>query len=442
MSRESAVASRMGGSGPFSSFEFMLAFRYLRARRKEGGVTVIAVISFVGIAIAVAALIAVMSVMNGFRHELLTRLLGVQPHILVYAPVNESSELSNLADQIRELQDVRQAGPVSVGQGLITTRRGSAFAQVSGVRGDDLRRWDLITGDNGAREARGGIASGNAETFGIGRNGGNEIVIGSAMAARLGVMAGDEVTLVAPRGAATPLGVTHRSKTYVVAAVITVGVQDLDQILAYLPIEQASIFFNRPAGGDFIDVRVENPDAPDTVTEAIRRIAPEGTVVVDWRGENEAFWNALQVERVAMRLILSIVILIAALNIISGIVMLVKNKTRDIAILRTMGASQGAIMRVFLISGATIGVLGTIAGIILGLLFVTFIGQIADFISWVSGVNVFDPSVYSLYRIPARLDWGEVIFVSGWGFVMSLLATLWPSMRAGRMDPVEALRNE
>ncbi len=430
------------GAGPFSGFEFMLAMRYLRARRKEGGVTLIAIISFLGIMIAVAALIAVMSVMNGFRHELLTRLLGVQPHIYVYAPANSEIDRGDLADRIRDLDGVRQAGPVAVGQALVTSRRGAAFAQVAGVRPQDLRRFDLITGDNGAREAGGGLVQGSAETFGEGRNGGNEIIIGSAMAATLGVSAGDEVTLVSPRGASTALGVTPRSKRYLVGGVITVGVQDLDQILAYMPIEQSALFFDRPVGGDFIDVRIANPDEPDAIKAEIEAISPENTLVLDWRGQNEAFWNALQVERVAMRLILSIVILIAALNIISGIVMLVKNKTRDIAILRTMGAGQGAVMRIFLISGATIGVLGTICGIILGLLFVGFIAQIEDFVSWVSGVEVFDPSVYSLYQLPARLDWGEVIYVSVWGFLMSLLATLWPSYRAGRMDPVEALRNE
>lgn len=430
------------GAGPFSGFEFMLAMRYLRARRKEGGVTLIAIISFLGIMIAVAALIAVMSVMNGFRHELLTRLLGVQPHVYVYAPAAADMDRGELADAIRDIEGVRQAGPVAIGQALVTSRRGAAFAQVAGVRANDLRRFDLITGDIGAREAGGGLVQGSADAFGEGRNGGNEIIIGSAMAATLGVSAGDEVTLLAPRGAATPMGVLPRPKSYVVGGVITVGVQDLDQILAYMPIEQASLFFNRPAGGDFIDVRIEAPDDPDAIKAAIEAIAPPNTLVLDWRGQNEAFWNALQVERVAMRLILSIVILIAALNIISGIVMLVKNKTRDIAILRTMGASEGAVMRVFLISGATIGVLGTVFGIALGLLIVTFIGPIQDFVSWVSGVDIFNPDVYSLYRLPARLDWGEVAYVSVWGFAMSLLATIWPSWRAGRMDPVEALRNE
>jgi lipoprotein-releasing system permease protein len=346
------------------------------------------------------------------------------------------------ADRILELDSVRQAGPVVRGQALVTSGRAAAFAQVSGVRPEDFRRFDLVSGARGAGEAGGGIVQGAIDGFGDGRNGGDRIVIGSAMAATLGVRAGDEVTLVSPRGAATALGVTPRSKRYTVAAILTVGVQDLDQILVYMPIEQAALFFNQPVGGDFIDLRIDDPDAPDAVKAAIREIAPDGTLILDWRGQNQAFWNALQVERVAMRLIMMIIVAIAAMNIISGLVMLVKNKTRDIAILRTMGTTRGAVTRIFLIAGAAVGVLGTAAGILLGLLVVVFIGPIQDAVSYVSGVNIFDPSVYSLYRLPARLDWSEVVFVAFWGFFTALLATLAPSWRAGRIDPVEALRYE
>lgn len=431
------------GAGPFSGFEFMLAFRYLRARRQQAGVTLVATISFVGIMLAVTALIAVMSIMNGFRHELLTRLLGVQPHVYVQLASDMNGQTSDLADAIAQLPGVRQAGPVTLGQALVTSARGqAAFAQVNGVRAADFANFDIVTGAGGVAEAGGGLVSGSAQGFGEGRNGGDIIVIGSAMAARLGVSAGDDVTLVTPRGAQTALGVAPRSKTYLVGGVITVGVQDLDSILVYMPIEQAALFFNRTAAGDYIDVRLTNPDAPEAAIARISAIAPPGTLVFDWRAENAAFWNALQVERIAMRLILSIIVAIAALNIISGVVMLVKNKTRDIAILRTMGATRGAVMRIFLIAGATIGSFGTLCGIVLGLVFVAFIGPIQDGIALMTGVNIFDPTVYKLYRLPARVDWTEVVFVSVWGFAMALLATLFPSWRAGRIDPVEALRNE
>ena len=435
-------ARPLDGARPFAPFEFMLAFRYLRARRKQGGVTLISIISFVGIMLAVTALIAVMSVMNGFRHELLTRLLGAQPHVYVYLPQDADLDAGALADRIRDLPGVTQAGPVAIGQAMVTSSRGAAFAAVAGVRPQDLARFDIVTGANGMDRAGGGIVQGGIDGFGEGRNGGDRIIIGSAMAAQLGVSAGDQVTLIAPQGAQTALGVSPRSKAYTIAGVVSVGVQDIDALLVYMPFDQARLFFNRPATGDYIDVRVATPDDPEAVKEAIRQIAPERTLVFDWRRQNEAFWRALQVERVAMRLILMIIVAIAAMNIISGLVMLVKNKTRDIAILRTMGASRGAVMRIFLISGAMVGVLGTAAGIVLGLLFVVFIGPIQDFVSWATGGPVFDPSVYMLYRLPARPDWGEIVFVAFWGFFTALLATLPPSWRAGRIDPVEALRYE
>lgn len=479
-------AKPLGGAGPFSSYEFMLAFRYLRPHRhrirnydqididagsgmrarpfstifeitglRTGlrliykglarivdwiGVNLITVISFVGIMLAVAALIVVMSVMNGFRNELLTRLLGVQPHVYVYAITDD--ELGTLSDEILTFDEVRQAGPVVRGQALITAGRQAAFAQVSGVRPQDFARFDLITGANGAEEAGGGLVDGSLEGFGEGRNGGDRIVIGSGIAATLGVRAGDPVTLVSPRGAATALGVTPRSKRYTVAGVLSVGVQDLDQILAYMPLDQAALFFNKPVGGEFIDVRVENADEPDAVKSAIREIAPPGTRIFDWRGENQAFWNALQIERVTMRMIFMLIVALAALNIISGLVMLVKNKTKDIAILRTMGATRWAITRIFLIAGASIGVTATLTGIGIGLLICLNIEAIQEFVARTTGVDPFSPEVYLLYRLPAQVDWGEVVMVSLWGFFMAVIATLPPSIRAGRTDPVEALRSE
>ncbi|MCH8521364.1 MAG: lipoprotein-releasing ABC transporter permease subunit [Glycocaulis sp.] len=433
-------AKGANGAGAFSAFEFMLAFRYLRTRRKHGGVTLISVISFVGIMLAVTALIAVMSIMNGFRHELLSRLLGVQPHVYVYTTDNRllTDELTN---QINAVPGVRMAGPVIAAQALLSSERAATGAQVIGVRPQDLARFDLIAGDGEAAAAGGGIVQGSADEFGVGHHGGDGILIGSGIAAHLGVSAGDTVTLLAPQGASTPMGTVPRRKNYVVEGVVSMGVLDLDRIYVFMPLEQAALFFNR-TGADYIDIRVTNPDAPEAVVEAVRQLVPPGSAVFDWRRQNQSFWTALQVERMAMRLILSIIVLIAAMNIISGLVMLVKNKSRDIAILRTMGATQGSIMRIFLISGAMIGVLGTAAGIVLGILIAVFIGPIQDFLAFVTGVDVFDPSVYLLYRLPARLDWAEVVFVAFWGFATALLATLPPSWRAGRIDPVEALRYE
>lgn len=430
-----------GGAGAFSAFEFMLAFRYLRTKRVHGGVTLISVISFVGIMLAVGALIAVMSVMNGFRYELLSRLLGVQAHIYVYSAEVETGDLDAMLSEINGLDGVNYAGPVVDGQGLLTSGRRASFAQVVGVRPQDLSRFSLFQEGEGRDAAfTQGQFAGSIEGFGEGHNGGDDVIIGSQIAAQLGVSVDGDVRLISPQGAATPMGTLPRQKTYRVGAVASVGIHDVDAILVLMPIEQAMVFFNRD-GPDRIEVRIDNPGDPDPVVNQLRTLYPNA-VVRDWREQNRQFWDALQVERNMMRIVLSIIVLIAAMNIISGLVMLVKNKSRDVAVLRTMGLSEGAVMRIFLIAGATLGVLGTVAGILLGLLAVVFIGPIQDFFSLVFGVNVFDPSVYRLYRLPARLAASDVIYASLFAFLASLLATLAPSWRASRIDPVEALRYE
>mgnify|MGYP002622115704 FL=1 len=391
------------GAGAFSAFEFMLAFRYLRTRRKHGGVTLISVISFVGIMLAVTALIAVMSIMNGFRHELLSRLLGVQPHVYVYTTDNRLLT-DDLTDQISAVPGVRMAGPVIAAQALLSSDRAATGAQVIGVRPQDLARFDLIAGEGEAAAAGAGVVQGSAEEFGVGHNGGDGILIGSGIAAHLGVSAGDTVTLLAPQGASTPMGTVPRRKSYVVEGVVSMGVLDLDRIYVFMPLEQAALFFNRAGGADYIDIRVANPDAPEAVVEAVRQIVPAGSAVFDWRRQNQSYWTALQVERTAMRLILSIIVLIAAMNIISGLVMLVKNKSRDIAILRTMGATRGSVMRVFLITGASIGIVGTIAGLILGLVFTYNIQAIQNTISRLLNQQLWDPTVRFLSEIPALVN--------------------------------------
>jgi len=438
-----ARAGVPAGGGAFSAWEFMLAFRYLRAKRREGGVTLIAVIAVAGIALAVIALITVMSIMNGFRDELLTRLLGIQPHIYVYNAADTAEDADALAARLlAEVDGVVQAGPVIVGTGLARGPTRATGAQVFGVRASELAQFDLIAGDGEDSPSEGGLVAGSIEGFGRGLNGGDRIIVGSALAGTLGVNVGETLTLLGFEGPPTPFGVQPRRKAYEVAAIFSAGVLDIDQIAIFMPVEQAAVFFSREGGGDYIDVRLAEPDAPEAAAAAIEAIAGPNALVFDWRVQNRQFWTALQVERTAMRLILSVLVLITAMNIISGIVMLVKNKGRDIAILRTVGASRGAVMRIFLISGATLGLLGTMIGLVLGLLIVAFIGPIQDGLNYVTGVNVFDPEVYYLYRLPAKLDWGEVAWVTVWGFVTAVLATLPPALRAGAMDPVEALRNE
>jgi lipoprotein-releasing system permease protein len=428
------------GAHPFSPYEFMLAFRYLRARRKHGGVALIAMISFGGITLAVLGLIAVMSIMNGFRAELFNQLLGFQPHVYVDVRNLEPGRVDTLVEEIGAMQGVKSADPVVQGQVMATSERYEIFLQVLAVQPEDLEAMDVIA--NQTPDSPTGLTHGDLSEFGEGNYGGDTVVLGAGVARRLGVTVGDRVTFTSARAAPTVFGARPQQKAYHVGAVLAAGVSTIDDSVAFMPLDQGRLFFVREEGTDMIHVRLDNPDIASSFVRPIGALAGPNAAVYDYTQLDPAFFNALQFERTAMRLILSIVVAIAAMNIISGLVMLVKNKGRDIAILRTMGATQASVMRVFLIVGASIGVLGTLAGIVLGILFVVNIGPIQDFITWTTGSNPWDPSVYYLYRIPAKLDWGEVGFISVFGFVISLLVTLPPAWRAARLDPVEALRYE
>ncbi|WP_339334684.1 lipoprotein-releasing ABC transporter permease subunit [uncultured Maricaulis sp.] len=436
-----AGSASAGGARPFSPYEFLLAFRYLRARRKHGGVALIAWISFGGIALAVTGLIAVMSIMNGFRAELFNQLLGFQPHVYVDTREIDPGEIDRLLTEIEAMTGVKSADPVVSGQVMATSDRYETFLQVLAVRPEDLARMDVVQSGDDPRSLT-GLQFGDLSEFGEGRNGGDVIVLGTGVAQRLGVSVGDRVTFLSARAAPSAFGARPQQKAYYVGAILAAGVSTIDNSLAFMPLEQGQLFFLRGDTVDLIQVRLDDPDQAPLFVEPIRAIAGFNATVYDYTRLDPAFFNALQFERTAMRLILSIVVAIAAMNIISGLVMLVKNKSRDIAILRTMGATRASIMRVFLIVGASIGMAGTFAGLMLGILFVTFIGPIQDFITWTTGAQVWDPSVYYLYRIPAQLDWGEVVFITAFGFAISLLVTIPPAWRAARLDPVEALRYE
>ncbi|WP_300543051.1 lipoprotein-releasing ABC transporter permease subunit [Maricaulis sp.] len=435
-----AKAANTGGAHPFSPYEFMLAFRYLRAKRKHGGVALIASISFAGITLAVLGLIAVMSIMNGFRAELFNQLLGFQPHVYVDTRQILPDDVDRLVQEIEAIPGVKSADPVVEGQVMATAGGYQTFLQVLATRPEDLARMDVIA--NQTPQSPTGLTHGDLEEFGAGRNGGDVIVLGAGVARRLGVNVGDRVTFTSARAAPTVFGARPQQKAYYVGAILAAGVSTIDNSVAFMPLDQGRLFFVREAGTDLIHVRLDDPDTAAEFVRPIAQIAGPNASVYDYTRLDPAFFNALQFERTAMRLILAIVVAIAAMNIISGLVMLVKNKSRDIAILRTMGATQTSVLRVFLIVGASIGVCGTIAGILLGILFVANIGPIQDFITWTTGSTIWDPNVYYLYRIPAKLDWGEVVFISVFGLVISLLVTLPPAWRAARLDPVEALRYE
>ncbi len=422
-------------AGPFSSWERAIAGRYLRAKRKDGGVAIISIISFVGIALAVAVLIIVMSVMNGFRHELLGRILGFNGHAYVGGPLLDDPQTRQRAlDAIRGVPGVIQATPMVEAEALAQGPNNVTGAVVRGVSLSDLKATKIVSGN---------IKHGSLEGFGSGDYGGDIVLLGDRLADQLGVQTGDQVTLVSPNGAATAFGsVSAQKKTYIVGGVFSVGMSEYDQTFIYMPLAQAQLFFGRDQGVDVIEVMIDDPDNIAAIKPLLAKAAGPGAVITDWRDKNQSFFNALQVERNTMRLILLLIVAIAAANIISGLVMLVKNKGRDIAILRTMGAGRGAILRIFFMAGATVGALGTVAGLVLGVLFCTFIEPIQKFVEWVTGADVFNADVYFLAHIPAKMDWSEVAFITLISLAMSFLATLPPAWRASRLDPVEALRYE
>jgi lipoprotein-releasing system permease protein len=320
-----------------------------------------------------------------------------------------------------------EAQAMVVGQGQITG------AIVRGVRRADLEHMPLI-----ARN----ISPGSLAGYGEGDYGGDLILLGSRLGAEIGVEPGDAVTLVSPSGSATVFGSTPRTKAYTVGGLFTVGMSTFDEGFVYMPLEQAQLFFGREQSVDMIEIKLSDPDMAGEARPLVAKAAGPGAVITDWRDRNEAFFGALQVERNVMRLILLLIVAIAAMNIVTGLIMLVKNKGRDIAILRTMGAGRGSILRIFFMSGAAIGILGTIAGLVLGILFCGYIREIQAFVQWITGANVFNADVYFLSHIPAKIDWGEVVLVTVCSVGMSLIATLPQAWHASRIDPVEALRYE
>jgi lipoprotein-releasing system permease protein len=417
------------GTRPFAPFEWMLSLRYLRARRKEGFISVIAGFSFLGIMLGVATLIIVMAVMNGFRKELLDKILGLNGHLLVQPLESPLTDYEAVAQRISQVEGIRLAVPIVEGQALASSPFNAAGVLVRGIRGADLGNLGSI-----ARN----IKQGTLEGFDQGQG----VVIGRRLADQLTLRAGDNVTLVAPRGAVTPMGTTPRIKVYKIAAVFEIGMSEYDAAFVFMPLTEAQAYFNRANDVTAIEVYTTNPDQIVRFRQLVTEAAKRPIFMIDWRQRNATFFNALQVERNVMFLILTLIVLVAAFNIASSLIMLVKDKGRDIGILRTMGASQGAIMRVFLITGAAIGVLGDLVGFLVGLLVCLNIESIRQFMSWLTNTELFSPELYFLSRLPAELDVGETTAVVVMALALSLLATLYPSWRAARLDPVEALRYE
>jgi lipoprotein-releasing system permease protein len=417
------------GTRPFSTFEWMLSLRYLRSRRKEGFISVIAGFSFLGITLGVMTLIIVMAVMNGFRKELLDKILGLNGHLLVQPLEQPLTDWEIVAQRISAVPGIRLAAPIVEGQALASSPFNSTGVLVRGIRAADLSKLTSIAKN---------LKQGTLEGFDQGQG----LAIGRRMSDQLSVRAGDNITLVAPRGAVTPMGTTPRIKTYKVAAVFEIGMSEYDSSIVFMPLPEAQLYFNRAGDVTAIEIYTINPDRIDSFRRLVTEAAERPIFMIDWRQRNATFFNALQVERNVMFLILTLIILVAALNIISGLIMLVKDKGGDIAIMRTMGATQGAVMRIFLITGASIGVVGTIAGFLLGLLVCMNVESIRQFLSWMTRTELFSPELYFLSRLPAEMDPGETTAVVVMALTLSLFATLYPSWRAARLDPVEALRYE
>jgi lipoprotein-releasing system permease protein len=414
---------------PFAPFEWMLALRYLRAKRAEGFVSVISAISLIGIAIGVAALIIVMAVMNGFRAELLSRILGVQGHAMVQGIGGPLPRYDAMAMRVRAVPGVLRATPIVDGQLMATSNGVTSGILVRGMRQADLKAFTMVSSS---------LDDAALEHF----EGGDSVIIGSRLAERMRLFPGMKITLIAPRGDVTPFGTTPRIKTYTVAGIFKIGMSEYDLTFVFMPLEEAQAFFNMGDAVSGIETMVSDPDGIDNMVQPIAQAAGIEARVTTWHDRDSSFFDAVQIERNVMFLILTLIIVVAALNIISGLYMLVKDKSADIAILRTMGATRGAIMRIFLIAGLAIGVTGTLIGFVLGVVFCSNIEAIRQFLSSLTGTVLFNPEIYFLSHMPAEMDAGEVAAVVAMSLTLSFLATLYPAWRAARLDPVEALRYE
>jgi len=415
----------------FGPFERLVAFRYLRARKAEGFVSVIAGFSLAGIGLGVATLIIVMSVMNGFRAELLGRILGLNGHLGVYGFAQNLADYDALAERIRAIPGIRSATPIVEGQVLGTGERGGGAGVLArGIAADQLRARTIIASN---------IIAGSLDAFG----GDDTIIVGSRLANRLGLRVGDRISLVSPQGQVTVFGTVPRIASYRIVGLFEVGMYEYDNSYVFMPLAAAQAYFGTGDAATQIEVFVADPDRVREASRAIRAAITAPPIrILDWQQSNSAFFAAVQVERNVMFLILTLIIIVAAFNIVSSLVMLVKDKGRDIAILRTMGASRGAVMRIFLMCGASIGVLGTTFGVALGLFIAANLESIRQWLQGLTGQELFQAEIYFLSRLPSVVDPWEVAQVAAMGLGLSLLATLYPSFRAARLDPVEALRHE
>ncbi|MGX0975891.1 lipoprotein-releasing system permease protein [Roseovarius sp. MBR-51] len=422
---------------PFAAFEWMIAWRYLRAKRAEGGVSVMTWISLIGITLAVFALIATLAVRSGFRAEFVDTILGANAHVTVYnsGSVDASGRVDRsledyaaMAERVRAVPGVTRVAPLIKGQVMANASDRNAGVQVYGITPEDLQTIPRVADPE--------TSQGDIARFSQG------IAIGSGVAQELAITVGDRIKLISPNGVKTPLGTSPRVNAYEVVYIFSAGRYDIDRVRAYLPFKEAQSFFNRDGRADELEVMVSDPETVDTLTLPLLQAAGERAMLWTWQDASGSFLRALEVEDNVMFVILSILVLIAAMNITSGLIMLVKNKGRDIGILRTMGLTEGSILRVFFICGAFTGMIGTAMGVILGCLFAFYIDPIFGFVNMAMGGQVWDPSIRGIYHLPAKLRAEDVMSAVMLSLSLSFVVTIFPARRAARMNPVEALRYE